>query len=152
MKFIGQRSLLLEPAEVWAALMRPEVLRACVPGCQTLEQVDDNNFTASVRLAVGPIKASFKGTVKLEELNEPRFCALNGEGNGGIAGFAKGGARITLSPADSGTRLDYDAEVQIGGKLAAVGSRLFESVTRKNIDIFFDAFEKQCQPGTLVAE
>src|SRR3954470_15257359 len=110
---------------VWAKLNDPEVLKACIPGCESLDKLSDTEFQAVAVTKIGPVKARFKGKVRLSDLDPPNGYRISGEGDGGVAGFAKGGATIALSPSDSGgTRLAYHVDAQIGGKLAQLGQRL----------------------------
>lgn len=126
--------------DVWAALHDPEVLRECIPGCTELEAGDDGTFHASVTTKIGPVKATFKGTVTMSEEQPPESFLLSGEGKGGVAGFAKGHARIHLDEHPEGTLLRYEVEVKLGGKLAQLGSRLIASTSRKLSAQFFDCF------------
>ncbi len=127
---------------VWAALNDPEVLKACIPGCETLTKTSDTDFVARVVARIGPVKAGFNGKVTLSDLDPPSGYTIMGEGQGGAAGFAKGGAKVRLEPVDGGaaTVLHYAADAQIGGKLAQIGSRLVEGSARKLADEFFAAF------------
>ena len=127
------------PVEVvWRALNDPEVLKACIPGCETLEKQSDTDMTATVVLRIGPIKASFDGAVQLTNLNPPHSYTITGEGKGGIAGFAKGGADVSLG--DDGpdaTLLSYTVKADVGGKIAQLGGRLIDSTARKLATQFF---------------
>ena len=143
MTMAGEVALPADRATVWAALNDPEVLKACIPGCQELEKVSDTEFQATVRAAVGPVKATFKGRVQLLDLDPPNGYRIAGEGQGGVAGFAKGGANVRLEDAEGGTRMTYDVEAQIGGKLAQLGGRLINGVAKKYADEFFANFAKQ---------
>ncbi|MEP1208627.1 MAG: carbon monoxide dehydrogenase subunit G [Rhizobiaceae bacterium] len=130
---------------VWAALNDPDVLRACIPGCKELEKKSDTELAATVVAKVGPVKATFKGEVTLENLDPTNSYSIVGEGKGGIAGFAKGGANVRLSDApggDGGTQLDYDVDAKVGGKLAALGSRLIDSTAKKLAGDFFTNFSE----------
>ena len=127
---------------VWAALNDPDVLRVCIPGCKELEKKSETELAATVVTKVGPVKATFKGEVTLENLNPPTSYSIVGEGKGGIAGFAKGGANVTLSDAEDGTQLDYEVDARVGGKLAALGSRLIDSTAKKLAGEFFTNFSK----------
>ncbi|NKB53506.1 MAG: carbon monoxide dehydrogenase [Rhizobiaceae bacterium] len=127
---------------VWAALNDPDVLRVCIPGCKELEKKSETELAATVVTKVGPVKATFKGEVTLKNLNPPNSYSIVGEGKGGIAGFAKGGANVRLSDADGGTQLDYDVDAKVGGKLAALGSRLIDSTAKKLAGEFFTKFSK----------
>lgn len=133
---------------VWAALNDPEVLKACIPGCEQLNKDDETHFSAVVKVKLGPVKASFKGKVELVDLDPPNGYRIQGEGEGGIAGFAKGGAKVALSDAGEGqTLLRYDVEAQVGGKLMQLGSRLIDSVSKKLADEFFANFAKAVSEG-----
>ncbi|HEX6121197.1 MAG TPA: carbon monoxide dehydrogenase subunit G [Dongiaceae bacterium] len=130
---------------VWAALNDPEVLKACIPGCEELNKTSDTEFVARVVARIGPVKAGFGGKVTLSDLDPPNGYTISGEGQGGAAGFAKGGAKVRLEAADGGaaTTLRYSADAQIGGKLAQIGSRLVEGSAKKLADEFFAAFAVQ---------
>ncbi|WP_101069034.1 CoxG family protein [Roseovarius salinarum] len=125
---------------VYDALNDPEVLRASIPGCEELEKTGENEFAAKVTLKIGPVKARFAGTVTLHPEAPPEKFSLDGQGNGGAAGFAKGGAVVTLDEEDGGTRLSYDARAEIGGKLAQLGSRLVQGTAKKLAAKFFASF------------
>jgi carbon monoxide dehydrogenase subunit G len=131
---------------VWAKLNDPDVLRACIPGCQSLETTGDNGFAAVAKVKVGPVSATFKGKVTLSEIDPPNGYRITGEGEGGVAGFAKGGAVVKLEDAEGGTKLTYDVEAQIGGKLAQLGGRLINGVAKKMADEFFANFAKAVEP------
>ena len=126
--------------QVWDALVDPTVLQACITGCRELNKISDTEFGAVVAAKVGPVSATFKGTVALLELDPPRSYTLAGQGQGGAAGFAKMKARVNLAEDGDGTLLRYEAQAEVGGKLAAVGSRLVQAVAKKNADEFFSAF------------
>ena len=125
---------------VWKALNDPEVLKACIPGCQELEKTSDTTMEAVVVQKIGPVKATFKGAVELTNINAPESYTIQGEGKGGVAGFAKGGADVTLTEEDGGTRLAYEVKAQVGGKLAQLGSRLIDSTSKKLASKFFEDF------------
>ena len=127
---------------VWTKLNDPEVLKACIPGCQTLEASGENGFSAIVKVKVGPVSASFKGSVELLDLDPPNGYRISGQGEGGIAGFVKGGAKIALTDAENGTLLSYDVEAIVGGKMAQLGARLMNGVAKNNADQFFNTFAK----------
>lgn len=133
---------------VWAKLNDAEVLKACIPGCETLTKDDDTHFSAVVKVKLGPVKATFRGKVELQDLDPPNGYRIVGEGEGGIAGFAKGGAKVMLSDAEGGqTVLRYEVEAQVGGKLMQLGSRLIDSVSKKLADEFFSNFAKAVSEG-----
>ena len=125
---------------VWTALNDPEILRQCIPGCETLERTSDTELTARVVAKVGPVKAKFGGAVTLSDLNPPNSYRIDGEGQGGAAGFAKGGADVSLEEDGDGTLLRYTVQATVGGKLAQIGSRLIDSTARKMADDFFGRF------------
>ena len=125
---------------VWAKLMDPEVLKVCIPGCEQLDMTSDTEFQATATIKVGPVKARWKGKVNLSDLDPPNGYKISGEGEGGVAGFAKGGATVKLSDKDGGTLLSYDVEAQIGGKLAQLGQRLISGAAKKTADDFFQKF------------
>ncbi|APO77071.1 carbon monoxide dehydrogenase subunit CoxG protein (plasmid) [Rhizobium etli 8C-3] len=141
MEMNGSQHIQAAQAIVWKALLDPAVLKDCVPGCQELTGTTETGFEATVVQRVGPVKATFKGTVTLDQLNEPVGLVLQGEGKGGAAGFAKGNARVTLTPSEEGTVLVYQVEAHIGGKLAQLGSRLIDGFAKKMADDFFQRFK-----------
>ena len=127
--------------KVWAALNNPEVLRKCIPGCQSLEMTSPTEMTATVVFKVGPVKATFGGKVTLSDLDPPNSYRISGEGTGGVAGFAKGGASVKLEAESADvTILHYEVDAQIGGKLAQLGGRLIDSTSKKLAGEFFAAF------------
>lgn len=128
---------------VYTALNDVEVLKECIPGCEELTKTSDTELEALVVLKIGPVKAKFKGKVTLNPDNPPEHFSLTGEGNGGAAGFARGGADVTLSDHDDGTLLRYDAKADIGGKLAQLGSRLVQGTAKKLSGKFFDSFAEK---------
>lgn len=133
---------------VWSALNDPEVLKACIPGCQSLEKSGENQLAAVVTLKLGPIKAKFNGQVELRNLNPPHSYTIEGEGKGGVAGFAKGGADVTLTEESPGvTILKYEAKSDVGGKIAQLGSRLITSTSKKLAGQFFKDFNKKVSKG-----
>jgi carbon monoxide dehydrogenase subunit G len=139
----GEVALPADRETVWAKLNDPEVLKACIPGCQSLEKTGENGFAAVVKIKVGPVGATFKGNVALTDLDPPNGYRIEGQGDGGIAGFAKGGARVSLAdPADgqTGCILRYDVEANVGGKIAQLGGRLIDGVAKKTADQFFTNF------------
>jgi carbon monoxide dehydrogenase subunit G len=137
----GTENIAAPIAKVWAGLNDPEVLRACIPGCQSLEKKSDKELAATVVLKIGPIKATFAGEVTLSNLKPPHSYTIAGEGKGGIAGFAKGGADVTLKEDGPGaTILTYAAKADVGGKMAQLGSRLITSTSKKLAGQFFSSF------------
>ncbi|PVB62714.1 carbon monoxide dehydrogenase subunit G [Labrenzia sp. 011] len=125
---------------VWEALNDPEILKACIPGCQSLEKTSDTEMTAEVTTKIGPVKAKFKGAVTFENINAPESYTIVGEGKGGVAGFAKGSADVKLTEEGDETVLTYEAKAQVGGKLAQLGSRLIDSTAKKMAEEFFGKF------------
>ena len=130
---------------VWAKLNDPDVLKACIPGCEELEKTDETSFRAVAKMKVGPVSARFKGKVTLSDLDPPNGYKISGQGDGGVAGFAKGGATVKLTPKNGGTLLAYTVEAQIGGKLAQLGQRLINGTAKKLADEFFANFAKAVQ-------
>lgn len=127
---------------VWAALNDPDILKQAIPGCESLEKVGENELEAQVKAKIGPVSAKFGGKVTLSDLNPPESYRISGEGKGGAAGFAKGGANVTLSEDGDATVLRYTASADIGGKLAQIGSRLVQGSAKKMADDFFGRFAK----------
>lgn len=142
MKIDGQNEIAAPPEKVWAALNDPEVLRASIPGCQSLEKTSDTEYKATVKTKVGPVRATFNGQVELTDLNPPTSYTLSGRGAGGAAGSARGVARVRLEPRGDNTLLTYDVDAEVTGKLAQLGSRLILSTTKMLAGKFFDKFEE----------
>ncbi|MAW85007.1 MAG: carbon monoxide dehydrogenase [Phyllobacteriaceae bacterium] len=132
-------------ARVYEALQDPEILRRCIPGCEELTKVSDTDLEAKVALKIGPIKARFSGNVTLNPENPPQRFSLTGEGNGGIAGFARGGADVELEDRGEETLLRYEAKAEIGGKLAQLGSRLIQGTAKKLAGEFFGALKTELE-------
>lgn len=141
MQMTDTRDIKAAPDDVWAAILNPEVLRACIPGCTEVTGNRTDGYEATVTQKVGPVKATFKGAVTLSDITEGRQLTLTGEGKGGPAGFAKGGAVVRLEPIETGTRLSYDVEANVGGKLAQLGSRIIDGFAKKMADDFFSRFQ-----------
>lgn len=140
MDFAGHYVIPAPPEAVWNAINDPNVLKDCIPGCQSLIKTDPTHFEAAVKLKIGPVSATFKGKVALEDLEPPRRCVLIGEGQGGVAGFAKGKAEVLLAPEGDGTALTYNAKASVGGKLAQIGQRLIDGAAKQLADEFFAKF------------
>ena len=140
MQMSGERRIPAPREKVWEALNDPEVLKQSIPGCQSLEKDGDDSFSAKVKAKVGPVSATFAGAVTLSDMNPPESYRLSGEGKGGAAGFAKGGASVKLEEDGSDTILKYDVDAKVGGKLAQIGSRLVDGTARKLSEEFFDNF------------
>jgi carbon monoxide dehydrogenase subunit G len=140
MTMTGEVTLPADRPKVWAMLNDAAVLKACIPGCQSLEKTSDTSFAAVVKIKIGPVGASFKGKVQLSDIDPPNGYTISGEGEGGIAGFANGGAKVHLADAPEGTLLRYDVQANVGGKIAQLGSRLIDGVAKKMSDQFFANF------------
>lgn len=143
----GEYDLPADRKTVWKALNDEAVLKKCIPGCESLEKLSDTEFQAVVKLTIGPVSARFKGKVKLQDLDPPNGYRIVGEGEGGVAGFAKGQASVALSEIETGTRLSYNAEAQTGGKLAQLGQRLIAGSAKKTADKFFTNFASEVGGG-----
>jgi carbon monoxide dehydrogenase subunit G len=147
MTMTGEVQLPAAKETVWAKLNDADVLKACIPGCEELEKLSDTEFKAIAVSKIGPVKARFKGNVHLTDLDPPNGYRISGEGDGGVAGFAKGGATVALADKDGGTLLTYNVEAQIGGKLAQLGQRLVNGAAKKVADDFFANFAKAVSGG-----
>lgn len=145
MHMSDQREINAAPAIVYAALLDPEMLKACVPGAQELTGNPQDGYTATVVQKIGPVKATFKGQVMMSDLVENQSLTISGEGKGGAAGFAKGGAEVTLSPTETGTLLTYEVDAKVGGKIAQLGSRLIDGFAKKMADQFFTNLQTQIE-------
>jgi len=146
MDMYGKVELRAPRALVWQALNDPAVLKTCIPGCEELERTDDNGFAATAVLKVGPIKAKFKGKVQLRDITEPEGYTISGEGQGGIAGFAAGTAKVQLDEnGPASTDLTYYTEAKVGGKLAQLGARLIDSTAKKLAAEFFERFRVEVE-------
>jgi carbon monoxide dehydrogenase subunit G len=150
MELAGQRRLPVDRDSAWKALNDPEILKASIPGCESIEKVSDDDYSVTVATALGPVRAKFRGRLRLENVVPPERYTLRFEGEGGAAGFAKGSADVTLTAKDGGTTLDYRVNAQVAGRIAQVGSRLIDSAAMKLADDFFAAFEKTLS-GTIPA-
>ena len=147
MTMSGEVQLPATREAVWVKLNDPVVLKSCVPGCEQLDKTSDTEFQAIASIKIGPVKARWKGKVRLSDLDPPNGYKISGEGEGGVAGFAKGGATVALADKDGGTLLTYNVEAQIGGKLAQLGQRLINGAAKKTADDFFANFAKAVQQG-----
>jgi hypothetical protein len=147
MTMTGEVQLSATREVVWAKLNDPEVLKVCIPGCEELTKTSDTEFDAVATTKIGPVKARFKGHVHLTDLDPPNGYKISGEGSGGVAGFAKGGAAVALAEKDGGTLLTYSVEAQIGGKLAQLGQRLVNGAAKKLADDFFQKFAAEVAKG-----
>lgn len=142
MEMTGEQLIPLAQDETWRALNDTEVLKACIPGCESMEQVSDDTYQLVMTAKVGPVSAKFKGKMNLSNVVPPETYTIVFEGQGGVAGFAKGQATVNLSPEEGSTRLRYTAKATIGGKLAQVGARLINGVAKKMADQFFANFNQ----------
>jgi carbon monoxide dehydrogenase subunit G len=140
MEIKGEYKIAAPRDKVFAALNDQEILKACIPGCESLEMLSPTEMTAKVRLRIGPVSAAFSGKVMLSDLDPPNGYKISGEGQGGVAGFAKGGAVVTLTEDGGATLLKYDVDAQVGGKIAQVGARLIAGTAKKLADQFFGKF------------
>ena len=148
MEMSGEYSLAADRVRVWEALNDPEVLRSCLPGCESMERQDEQSFAAVISSKIGPVKAKFTAELALENVDAPNGYSIVGQGKGGVAGFASGAAHVNLSDAPDGeTLLKYSVEMQVGGKLAQIGSRLVSGAARKISDQFFANFAQVFAPG-----
>ncbi|MFZ5707936.1 MAG: CoxG family protein [Pseudomonadota bacterium] len=140
MQITGSYPLPCSPDAAWAALNDTEILKACLKGCEALERTSETEFVGRVAAKIGPVSARFTGTMRQTEIDAPHSCRMQFEGQGGVAGFAKGSALVTLAQQDGGTLLTYVAETQIGGKIAQMGARLVEGTAKSMADDFFGKF------------
>lgn len=146
MELKGERIIPAPIETTWAGLNDPEVLKACIAGCESLERTGDDAFAALVAVRVGPVSAKFKGNLKMTDVKPPTSYTIHFDGQGGVAGFGKGSADVLLAPEGSGTKLSYTARAQVGGKMAQVGSRLIDAAAGKITEDFFAAFEAKIAP------
>jgi carbon monoxide dehydrogenase subunit G len=146
MTMSGEYQLPVPRETVWEKLNDAATLKACIPGCEQLDKVSDTEFQAVAVTKIGPVKAKFKGKVTLSDIDPPNGYKISGQGDGGVAGFAQGGATVTLAAKDGGTLLSYAVEAQIGGKLAQLGQRLINGAAKKVADEFFKNFATAVSP------
>jgi carbon monoxide dehydrogenase subunit G len=147
MEMQGERRIPAPRQAVWEKLNDPDALKQCIPGCESVEKTSDTEFTAKVRAKVGPVSAHFTGKVTLTDLNPPQGYTISGEGQGGVAGFAKGSAKVALEDEGNETVMRYGVQAQVGGKLAQIGSRLIDGTARKMADDFFNRFVALMSPN-----
>jgi carbon monoxide dehydrogenase subunit G len=152
MEMSGEYRIPASKEDVWAALNDADVLKACIPGCEELDKSSDTEMSAKVALKLGPVKARFKGAVTLENIDAPNGYSIAGEGQGGVAGFAKGGADVQLVEDGQETILTYQAQAQVGGKIAQLGSRLIKSTAAKLADKFFSNFHEAMAGENISAD
>lgn len=146
MDMTGERRIAAPRGKVWDALNDPAVLKASIPGCESLEKQSDTAMKATAAVKIGPISARFSGNVQLSDLDPPNGYTIAGEGQGGVAGFAKGGAKVHLTDYGADTKLSYEVHAQVGGKIAQLGARLIEASAKQMADAFFDRFSAQVAP------
>jgi len=152
MDFTGRYAIDAPPQKVWEGLNYAAILRVCIPGCEQLDKLSPTEFVATARLKIGPLSATFKGKVTLSELAPPNRCRLSGEGQGGVAGFAKGDAEVILTADGTGTVLTYSARASVGGKLAQIGQRLIDGAAKQIADDFFKRFAAALEAPTLTPD
>jgi len=141
----GSRQLAATQQQAWDALNDPEVLKACIPGCESIEATGEGAYALVNAIKIGPVSAKFKGSIQLADVKAPESYTLNFEGNGGAAGFGKGSARVTLAPNDGGCELGYTVNATVGGKIAQVGQRLIDGVAKSMAESFFKRFDEEMQ-------
>lgn len=151
MEMTGEQLIALPQQATWDALNDTTVLMDCIPGCDSIDKQSDNEYLLTMTAKVGPVSAKFKGKMTLLDVQAPDAYTLQFEGQGGVAGFAKGEARVSLAPEGDGTRLSYVVKASIGGKLAQVGARLIDGVAKKMAEQFFTAFNKRASGGPVGA-
>jgi len=149
MDMTGERRIAAPRQAVWQALNDPDVLKASIPGCESLEKLSDTEMKATAGVRIGPISARFTGNVHLTDIDQPNGYAIGGEGQGGVAGFAKGGAKVRLEDDGSGTLLRYEVHAQVGGKIAQLGARLIDASAKQMADAFFDRFSARVAPPAV---
>jgi len=147
MEMTGEQLIPVPQAVTWEALNDPAILKDCVPGCESITRVSDNEYEVVMTAKVGPVSAKFKGKMTVSNADPPRAYTLAFEGQGGVAGFAKGEANVALTPEGDTTRLAYSAKATVGGKLAQVGARLIDSVAKQIAGKFFEAFNERVSKG-----
>ena len=151
----GSRVLAATQEQAWNALNDPEVLKACIPGCEKVERTGDDSYALGMAVKIGPVAARFSGRIQLQDLNPPQSYTLQFDGNGGAAGFGKGNAQVSLAPVEGGTELAYTVKAQVGGKIAQVVQRLVDGVAKQMAEEFFKRFDTRLQelyPAPAVAE
>lgn len=145
MEMQGTRQLKVQQQQAWDALNNPEVLKVCIPGCDRIEASGENEFSMGTALKIGPVSAKFSGKIVLSEMNPPTSYTLNFEGQGGVAGFGKGTAKVTLTPNAEGCELSYSVTAQVGGKIAQLGQRLIDGVAKSLSEEFFKRFDAETE-------
>lgn len=143
MQMQGSRVLAVTQQQAWDALLDPQVLQACIPGCERMEATGPNEYAAALALRIGPVAAKFNGKVALSDVKPPESCTISFDGQGGAAGFGRGSAKVRLAPSGTGCELAYDASAQVGGKIAQVGQRLIDGVAKSMTEDFFKRFDQE---------
>ncbi len=151
MDMTGERLIPAPRQRVWDALNDPAILKECIPGCESLEKIGDDELRATAAIKIGPISARFTGKVQLTDLDPPNSYRIGGEGQGGVAGFAKGGANVNLADQGADTLLTYKVNAQVGGKIAQLGARLIDATSKQMADMFFDRFSARLAPTATPA-
>jgi len=152
MDMSGEKLIEAPKDRVWEALNDPAVLQACIPGCESVEKISDTELKATAAVKLGPISARFSGKVLLSDLDPPHGYTISGEGQGGVAGFAKGGAKVNLLDEAGGTKLAYQVNAQVGGKMAQLGARLIDSTAKQYAESFFTKFAAIVAPPSVTAQ
>lgn len=153
MDMTGERRIPAPRQKVWDALNDTDTLRSCIPGCESLERLSDTAMKATAAIKIGPISARFTGNIALSDMDPPNSYRISGEGQGGVAGFAKGGANVRLSDDGPFTVLSYDVKAQVGGKIAQLGARLIDATSKQMADLFFDRFTSEVSgPQEIAAD
>jgi carbon monoxide dehydrogenase subunit G len=152
MDMTGERRIAASRQTVWQALNNPEVLRASIPGCESLEKLSDTDMKATAAVKIGPISARFTGAVRLSDIDPPNGYTIGGEGQGGVAGFAKGSAKVHLEDAADATLLSYEVHAQVGGRIAQLGARLVDATAKQMADAFFERFSAQVAGPAAASE
>jgi len=147
MEMTGEQLVPLSQADTWKALNDPAVLKDCIPGCESIERTGDDQYQVTLTAKVGPVSAKFKGAMTVTDIDAPRSYRIVFEGQGGVAGFAKGEAAVALAPEGKDTRLTYTAKAAVGGKLAQVGARLIDGVAKQLAGKFFETFNQRASRG-----
>ena len=147
----GERLIPADAQRTWDALNDPDTLKACIPGCESVERTGDNSFESVVAVKIGPVSARFKGRLQMTNVQAPNAYTINFDGQGGAAGFGKGSADVSLAPEGEQTRLSFSAKAQVGGKMAQIGSRLVDATAQKLTEQFFTAFEEHLRPAASEA-
>lgn len=147
MELTQSRTIPLPRQKVWEALNDPEVLKACIAGCETLDRISEVEYSLMIIAAIGPVKAKFRGKLLLADIDPPKSYTLSFDGQGGVAGFGKGSAAVSLHEEGTATRLDYRVKAQVGGRIAQVGSRLIDAAAKKMAEDFFSALIRKIAPA-----